>query len=407
MKTHSIISTSLTNSQRHLFNPIKSLKPESLTRLLDAFHQGNLAGAALVWDSIEHRDDVLQGVASKRKKSIARLPWQILTVDDSAEALEHKRALEYLYNHITTTHATDANISGGFSLLVKYMMDAIGKKYSVHEIIYQPQSNGLLTVNFRFVPLWFFENRSGALRFCHSSDTTQSVPLESGAWLVTTGDGLMEASSIAYIFKHLPLRDWLIYCGRNGMPGVKGVTDAAPGSPQWESARQAVQSFGAEFIALVSSGTDIQAIDISSRTELPYPHLIDRMDRAIIALWRGSDLSTLSKSNATGVSLQSDEAFILQQDDAALISETLNAQVDKFVIKYLFKTDHPKAYIRLQSHNPVAFDTELHRYQALLQMGIPIPLTHLQEHFGLPKPHPNEPVLPKDATASYKRSMSD
>lgn len=395
MKTHPILSTSLTQSTRHLLNPVKSLTTESIIRILDSFHQGYLAPAALAWDAIERRDDVIQGVASKRKKATARLPWQILTMDDSPEALEHKRALEFFYNNLTVTHATDANISGSFSLLVKYMLDAIGKKYSVHEIVYQPQLSGLLTANFRFVPLWFFENKSGSLKFCPSPHTSNSIPLETGCWLVTTGDGLMEASSIAYVFKHIPLCDWLIYCERNGMPGVKGITNASVGSPEWENTCEAVSNFRAEFNAVIAPGTDIQAIDLSTRGELPYPRLVERMDRAIIALWRGSDLTTLAKSNATGVSIQSDESFIIQQDDAALISETLNTQVDQFVIKYRFKTNYPKAYIRLQSHNPLAFDTELNRYQKLLQMGIPIPITHLQEHFGIPKPHPNEPTLPE------------
>ena len=88
------------------------------------------------------------------------------------------------------------------------------------------------------------------------------------------------------------------------MPGVKGVTDARPGSQQWDCALDAVRSFGAEFSALMSRGTDIQAIDLSARGHLPYPQIIDRMDRAMVALWRGSDLTTLAKSQATGVSIQ-------------------------------------------------------------------------------------------------------
>ncbi len=125
--------------------------------------------------------------------------------------------------------------------------------------------------------MFFFENKDGHL---HYVEGDKKVPLKSDEWLVTTGDGLMESCSIAYLFKHLPLRDWLIYCERNGMPGVKGVTHARPGSEEWEIAREAVQNFGAEFHALMTAGTDIQAIDISGRGELPYPKLVERMDRA-------------------------------------------------------------------------------------------------------------------------------
>ncbi len=90
----------------------------------------------------------------------------------------------------------------------------------------------MLTATFRFAPLWFFEARSGPLRFLPDELAYEGVDLAPGQWLVTATDGLMESCSIVYLYKHLPLRDWLIYCERNGMPGVRGVTEAAPGTPE-------------------------------------------------------------------------------------------------------------------------------------------------------------------------------
>jgi hypothetical protein len=79
-----------------------------------------------------------------------------------------------------------------------------------------------------------FENRDGRLMFLLNEGATEGIDLEPGVWLVTVSDGLMEACSIAYLFKHLPLRDWLAYCERNGMLSVKGITDAPPNSTQLE-----------------------------------------------------------------------------------------------------------------------------------------------------------------------------
>ncbi|MDR1528134.1 MAG: DUF935 domain-containing protein [Puniceicoccales bacterium] len=410
MKTVSQISEiRVKNSMRARFNPIKTLTPDSLSQMLDAFSAGYLKAAALTWDAIERRDDVIQGVASKRKKSIARLHWEILSVDDSDLARDQKIALEYFYNNLSTTNACDGNELGGISLLVRQMMDAVGKKYAIHEIIFEPREisaaekdsprlkpmtpSTLLTATFRFVPLWFFENRDGKLKFLTNEGATSGIPLEAGAWLVTTGDGLMEACSIAYLFKHLPLRDWLVYCERNGMPGVKGVTDAVPNTEQWESARDAVEDFGAEFSALMSKGTDIEAIDLSTKGELPYPKLIDRMDRAISALWRGSDLATLSRENGAGASLQADETAILEDDDAGMISEALNAQVDKFVVKYLFGDVPIKAYIKFIPNVKRNVADELNLYRELYKMGVPISINDIRERFNLATPNEGEQML--------------
>lgn len=159
------------------FTPTPNLTPNSIIRILDNFHQGNLAPAALTWEYIELRDDVLQGVISKRKKAISRLKWEIITLDNSQEALHHKAALQYFYNNLTATHACDGNQTGGFSLLVKQMLDALAKKYAVHEILFQTHSPTELTANFRFVPLWFFENSTGKLRLLNPNTPPESSPL--------------------------------------------------------------------------------------------------------------------------------------------------------------------------------------------------------------------------------------
>ncbi len=398
MKTKSSIHR--LKSDRASFRPIRSLTPDSLSRMLDAFHRGDLRLAALSWESIEKRDDVLQGVINKRKKSVARLGWEVLTHEESETAQAHKSALEYFYTHLKSTHAFDENEEGGFSLLIKQMMDSVAKKYAVHEIVFNPTEDPItqakrLSAQFRFVPLWFFDNKEGRLRFLKDEQRGEGLFLERGSWLVTTGDGLMEASSIAYLFKHLPLCDWLLYCERNGMPGVKGVTDALPGSKEWDLARDAVQDFGSEFSALMARGTDIEPIHLNGSGQVPYPALIERMDRAMIALWRGSDLSTLSGTQASGASLQQNEADLLEDDDALHLSETLNTQVDRFVIQYLFNTQEPKAYIRLKLRDRRDRLNDIALCERIYQLGLPLAQADIRERFGLPTPDEDEALLIK------------
>ncbi|MDR2668217.1 MAG: DUF935 domain-containing protein [Puniceicoccales bacterium] len=381
-------------SWRSSFSPIRSLSPESLTRYLDAFHMGNLRPAAMLWDAIERRDDVLQAVATKRKKSVSRLQWDILTTDNSNEARLQRTALKFFYNTMKCVNAVDGNERGGFSLLVRQMMDAVGKKYAVHEIVYKLHGEcripdvdkPLLSAEFRFVPLEFFENSSGRLRFTVKDSDREGIALEDGAWLTTVGDGLMESCSIAYLFKHLPLRDWLVYCERNGMPGIKCITDAFPGTSQWEEAKKAVESFGAEFNAIVSAGSDLQAVDLGARGELPYPGLVERMDRAMAALWCGSDLSTLSRSSAIGASLQSSERNSIESEDAAMISETLNAQVDTFVLAHLFGNAPVRAYLRLRPTAQDEMIRDLEVYERLAKLGVSLPENDLRERFGISLP---------------------
>ncbi|MGE9296381.1 MAG: phage portal protein family protein [Puniceicoccales bacterium] len=386
MKTHSQLPPSrVRRNRRAAFNPVRSLTPESLTRQLDSFHAGHLAEAARLWDVIEQRDDVVKAVSCKRKKSPGRFGWDIVADDESAEALRHKAALEDFYANIDVRHASDLNERGGMALLLRQMMDAVGKRYAVHEIVWRPQSSGdaqRLHASFRFAPLWFFENKTGELRFLPDESSREGQRLRDGEWLITTGDGLMEATSIAYLFKHLPLRDWLIYCERNGMPGVRGVTDATPGTPEWDSARDAVRDFGAEFHALMSRGTDIEPIDLSANGQLPYPQLVDRMDKAIATLWRGSSMGSIADGGA-GITLQGKETALIEREDIAHLSETLHTQVDRWITRHLFG-EAPRARIVIRHKESGIAAEELEGAREVLAETLPKAIANLFKRLAFP-----------------------
>jgi phage gp29-like protein len=146
------------------FNPIRSLTPEWLSQIIDSFDAGYLREFALMADAIERRDDILAAVAPKRKKAIARSGYEIVTTEKSAAADAHKATLEHFFGHVTAVNAISEDERGGFKLLVRQMADAIGKRYAVHEIVWKPGPKGI-TAEFRFCPLWFFENRTGKLRY--------------------------------------------------------------------------------------------------------------------------------------------------------------------------------------------------------------------------------------------------
>jgi len=370
---------------RARFNPIRNLRPETLSSALDAFEDGRLGGAARIFEAILKRDDLISGLALKRKKSIARLEPHITLLEDSPKAREHKALLQKLYDGMEAENRADLNEHGGLRLLISQMMDAVAFKYAAHKIDFFEKDGriGLKTVQY---PLWLFENTSGELRLLErEGQLAAGKPLEKNAWMVCCGDGLMTASSIAYIFKQLPLRDWLIYCERNGMPGVVAKTDAFPGTAQWDAACEAVGDFGAEFHAVISAGTNIESIDVSSRSALPYQALIERIDRMLCALWRGSDLSTLSASESVGASMQWYESSIIEEQDAANISETLHRCVDIQAIKIAFgENERPLAKFALRLPDYEMHKSEIDIIARLCALGLKPDKIELAKRFAFP-----------------------
>lgn len=381
------------------FNPLRNLTPAVLSRQLDDFALGFLREFALTADAMERRDDTLKCVAPKRRGAVARRQWEVCTIDgleegQKTEAEKHVEALQFFYNHATAADAVERNQRGGTSLLFRQMLDCLGKKYAVHEIIFQPSPEGL-TAQFNFVPLWFFENLTGELRFLEQNFAYEGTPLEPGAWMVTVGEGLMEACAVAWMYKHLPLRDWLIYSQDFGRPPIEGITDAAEGSAEWNQLVDAVEAYSADLRTVHNRSAEIKVGNVISGTgEAPFAPLVERMDRAMAALWRGADLSTMSAGSGegSGASLQGKEEHNLEADDAQLITETLNAQIDPLVIAWTFGDGvKPLAYIKVivpplkETTNELAVDTFLRDSGAPLEIGPTL------ERYGRP--------LPEDADA--------
>jgi phage gp29-like protein len=382
------------------FNPIRHLTPQIMARALDEFDLGWLRMAALLFEVIEDRDDTLKIAAGKRKKSPARQPWEIIMTDDSPEAEQDKEDLEFFYNNLTTTNAIDLNERGTVSHLLRQMMNAFMVRYAVHEIVWQPTEEGL-TAQFRFVPLYFFENRIGRLRYIGPANTAIGLDLEDNGWMITTGEGIMPAAASCYLLKRFSLQDWMNFSEKFGMPGIHGETPAAPDSKEFNDFVEALDKFANEWIIATTTGAKINLIEASKNGDAPFEPMVERMDRKMTALCRGGDLSTMSShggggNSGRGASLQKDEEVILTEDDCIMLSETLNMQVDTLVIQST-RGRKPKAYFKLLPPQQRDVNADLAIDTFLLAAGAQLGVADAMERYGRAAPSAGEPLLKQSA----------
>jgi hypothetical protein len=400
-------------SKKWRFNPLTNLNPAALSRHLDAFEAGHLREAALIWDALEQRDDLLRGVISKRKKSVARHGWTVLPKPDLSgsqknEAEAHAAALNFFYNNLECEHAVDSAERGGFKLLARQMMDAVGKRFAVHEMVWKEcaatgdlnaegirgANRNFVTAKFRFVPLGFFENTTGKLRFVEKEGALAGRDLEPGAWMVSVGEGLMVASSTAWMIKHLSLNDWMHCSQRNGTPAVRGVSAAARDSAEWQALEQGIAGLLNGESLVHSSSEDIDVLDLMAGGTMPFPQLVERIDRMLAALWRGADLSTISRDRGYGASLQEKETCALEEDDAEMLTETLQRYVDEWVIRHVFGEGvRPLARVRVLVSPRECTTGDLQIDEFLLRHGAPLSLQETMSRYGRALPKIGEKVF--------------
>lgn len=380
---------------RMRYNPLKNLTPQKITAAMDNFNCGYLSDAAKIYAAIRRRDAVVQACVQKRKRATSRLEWTIVEMgNDEAASKEHAAFLEDFYNNIRVTSAEDANKRGSMSMLIENILSALENKYAVSEIIWDTSRAPSLSAEVRHVPLWFFENTQGYLRFKKSSYDTEGADLENNGWMVSVYDSpLMEATAVCYIVKRFAQGDWSAYSSRFGMPTPVYNSTAKRNTPEYDAAVDALANL-VNGCGMVLAAGEVFDLKQPAGTGEPFKTLSDAMDRYIALIWRGSDLSTLSADNAAGASLQAEESEILEDADCALVEETLASYLSQPALEWKFGKDvKPAAYLQLTRKNRKDKLNQIAVYKGAAELGCNVAKRDVYEALELREPEPGEDMV--------------
>ena len=370
------------------YNALYALDPDVLVRHLSAFERGDICGLERVLDEFELREDKMNIGAFKMAAAVSSKPWEVRIrkgEEENPRAKVHQRALTRFWNRIDTTDAFCRNRKGGIRLLVKQMMSAQSRVYSVHDICWKVNGDGTLSATFTHVPAWCFENRTGRLRYIRNDGQTQGEEMRDGEWLVTVGEGVGIPSAILAMAKRLSWNDWLLFSEKCGMPVIIGKTAAQRGTPAWDQLARAIRAVAPKTGLVADTGSDLSAVPMGSASGTgTYRELVDTVDRAISALYRGGDLATVSSGpDSAGVNAQDGESELMDGDGCAMISETLRDQVEKFVIRFECGDFEPLAEIVI---NPPAetedIDREIKIDSHLAGLGVKLSKSDALQRYG-------------------------
>jgi hypothetical protein len=133
---------------------------------------------------------------------------------------------------------------------------------------------------------------------------------------------------------------------------------------------------------------------------LPWPQMYEAMVKAITVLWRGGNLMSDSGGgpNQSGVTVQSTEAIILEQDDATMISEALNEYIITPLIRYRFG-EEPLAWVEWKTGIKADVKAEMEKDRFLAERGWQFTLEDLAQRYERTPPQPGQRVLTPPAAA--------
>jgi hypothetical protein len=232
--------------------------------------------------------------------------------------------------------------------------------------------------------------------------------LEEGGWMITVGEGLGEALSVLYMFKRLGIQDLVSFSEKFSIPGIMGRTNAKKGTDEANALRDSVLAFASDWVGITYSDdgsikSPIEIIQTPSSGTLPQSVIVDYMDRMIATLVRGGDLSTVSRKDGVGSNSQQDETDALLQDDCAMISETLQTQLDRLVIRMVHGDETPAAFIVINPPSDDDLEADLRIDAGLAELGVIQDPADLAERYGREMKETEEvPVEDPEALENFR-----
>jgi hypothetical protein len=412
-----VTSERIVSERRYRFNPIRNLNSATLVQRIEAWDAGHLNELARTFHAIESRDDQLATIAPARYDGPSRLPWDILVAEgesENPEALKQRAELLYFYNNLRATDVTEQNLRGSLSLFLRQAARARGHRYSVHETVWQPRApvwatdpNGApvvrdgLSAEYRFVPLWFFENTESRLRYLPINAGTYGVEMTAEDWFVCVGTGLLLPSTINYVFQRMSLNDWLQFNKDFGAGFLDAETSAEKSSAEWTGLRNDIAALFRAKGLVHGTGTKITYSGPQSGQAI-FDALLERLEKRLIRLWTGSELAVKAgPSDSVGAGNQMQFTDAILEADALWLEEQVHEGVTMPVLRWWHGAGvRPLVYFKLKTPAKQNTDIELKKDTALIGWGAQIALGKLAEKYGATVANGEEFARPAAPTGS-------
>jgi phage gp29-like protein len=376
--------------------PSQGLTPGTLARIFKEADQGDVLRQAELFEEMEEKDAHLGSVLQTRKLAVAGLEWEVVPASGSEE---DRRIAEFVREAIEWAGNRDEAIMD--------LLDAIGKGFSVLEIMWEVSEGKVWIDEFRFrhQKMFVFHDRQRVLdapRLITDAEPFYGEELVPKKFVVhcyrgrsgtVPRAGILRPCAYMYLFKNYTLKDWVVFNERYAMPMRVGKFQSGASEAERRVLRNAVFNLGVDAAAVISDSTVIELLESAEKgsSSDAYGKLIDFCDRAVSKAVLGQTLTTEQTQGtyATARVHQMVRQDILEADARAL-ARTLTMQVVWPLVEFNFGMDKGLPAFRFLYEGGEDLKALAETYRAVAELGVEIPKRLLHERFGIPMPGEGE-----------------
>lgn len=374
-------------------HPAQGLNPSRLSGILRQAEQGNAKAYLELAEEMEEKDLHYLAVLKKRKEAIAQLPIEVIPADDSAEA---KADAELVEQFIDRDELQDEMVD---------MLDAIGKGWSVTEIVWEMSDSQWMPLRLERVDQrWMeFDQYDGEALYLLGDAgerqelsafkyITHQVKAKSG---IPVRGGLARAAAWHYMFKNYAWKDWVSFLETFGMPIRLGRYDNGETEENKWVLLNALASLGSDAAAMFPKTMEVEFVDGGKGTSPAdlWKSLIDTCDEYLSKIVLGQTNTTDAKSGGLGsgqANVHREVEETIERSDARRLSTTLNRDLVKPIV--MLNRGPRKKYpkIRIGRPDPVDVKSMTDAAEVLVPMGVRVSAQKMREAAGLPAPESDD-----------------
>lgn len=372
------------------------LTPQRLAGLLRSADRGQVRDYAILAQEMEERDPHYASVLGVRKRAVSGVPPR---VEPASEDAADERIAEAVRDHIAGHDQ--------FDRLVEDCLDAIGKGFSVVEIVWPQRRAADLWVPAAFEWVdqrWLtFHREDGSLRLLDEAEPLDGIPFDPFKAIVHTPQlksghvargGVARLVSFSWICKAYTLKDWMAFAETYGLPLRVGRYGPGATSEDVEKLFTAVANIGTDAAAVLPESMKIDFEQVSgSQSETVFENLARYLDEQVSKAVLGQTMTSDNGSSLAQAQVHNEVRHDIAAADARAVSATLNRDLVRPFVDLNFG---PQArYPTLVIEVPEAENTDmvLRHTAALAAGGVRLRAAEVRAKLGYTDPHDDDEVI--------------
>ena len=380
------------------FSIMRSLTPERLVTILNDVKRGECPAEYLeLAGDIELKDLHYRSVLSTRKDAVTGLEIKVIPADeDEASA----KLAGFVERDIVK------NPKAKFRVLIRDMLDALAKGFSVNEIIWDTSGPQWKPAAYRFRdPRWFQYDRETGTRLCLRAPYGNELePLKPYHFVIhephlISGNqitsGLALPALYYWMLKTYDVTSWAAFIDRYGYPIRIGKYGKKFTEADKLTLKRAVANIGQDFGAVIPESAILEIIESkhASETSNVYKNMADWVDKQVSKLVLGQTMTADEGSSKAQSETHEKVRDDIADSDIQQVIDTINAQLTALYIILNFgeQDEYPK--IDLFKPDEKNIEQIISAVEKLGPQGLKVKADELRSLIGLSNPEEGDEVI--------------